>query len=77
MDHKMTNQEWSIFKKDQKRFNSLSSNRYYCYCGHSVLINPPETRTLCTHCGHWVYKDKQRYFKERLIGTINEHKDTN
>ena len=61
------------WKEDLRRFKSLSECRYYCYCGHSVIINPKETRVLCTYCGHWVYKDKQKYFKERLRGYINEN----
>ena len=31
-----------------------------------------ECRYYC-YCGHWVYKDKQKYFKERLKGYINEN----
>lgn len=73
MGKSMTREEWATFKNDNKRFKSLASSRYYCYCGHSVIINPKETRVLCTHCGHWVYKDKQRYFKERLRGYIHEN----
>ncbi len=76
MDHSMSRKEWVMFKTDAKRFKSLSNNRYYCYCGHSVVINPPETRTLCTHCGHWVYKDKKLYFKERLRGYIDGNKSS-
>lgn len=71
MDHSMTHEEWRTFNHDKKKFKSLAENRYYCYCGHSVVINPKETRVLCTYCGHWVYKDKQKYFKERLRGYIN------
>ena len=54
MDHSMTHEEWRTFNHDKKKFKSLAENRYYCYCGHSVVINPKETRVLCTHCGHSV-----------------------
>lgn len=70
MDHFMSVGEWRTFKHDNKKFKSLAKNRFYCYCGHSVIINPPETRGLCTHCGHWVYKDKRQYFKERMKGYL-------
>lgn len=60
MDYKMNSGEWMIFNKDKKRFKSLAKNRYYCYCGHSLIINPTEERTFCTHCGHWVYRDKKK-----------------
>ena len=60
MDHYMTNDEWQTFNHDTKKFKSLGNSRYYCYCGHSVIINPPEERVLCTHCGYWVYKDKRK-----------------
>ena len=72
MDYKMTPDEWKTFYKDQKKFKALAQNRYYCYCGHSVVINPREKRVMCRHCGHWVYKDKQEYFKERMKGILKD-----
>ena len=60
MDHSMSRNEWITFNHDRKRFKSLANSRFYCYCGHSVILNPKDTRVLCTHCGHWVYKDKRK-----------------
>lgn len=69
-DHSMTKNEWIMFNHDKKRFQSLEKSRFYCYCGHSVTINPPKDRVICTHCGHWVYRDKQKYFTERMKGIL-------
>lgn len=42
--------------------------RIYCSCGHSMIIFPFEHRNkkVCTHCGKYVYTNKQEEFKERL-----------
>lgn len=59
-DHKMTPGEWQLFNRQVKLDRVLEKNRYYCHCGHSVTIKPKENRIFCTHCGHWVYKDKKK-----------------
>lgn len=66
MDHTMTPEEWQTFNHDKKAFKVYSNNRYYCNCGHSVVIFPKENKILCTHCGHWVFKNKKDEFKYRL-----------
>ena len=87
MDHFMTHDEWRTFNKDEKKFKSLANARYYCYCGHSVIINKNEIRTFCTHCGHWVYKDKRKQrknielikkeeFRNKVRGVINGNKSS-
>lgn len=59
------------FHYETKRFNSLSTCRYYCKCGHSVTISAQQERVFCDWCKHWVYKDpveQQKYdeiMKER------------
>lgn len=62
-DHKMTQAEWQLFNHQKKLDRAIELNRYYCYCGHSVAILPKEERIFCTHCGHWVYKDKEKQRK--------------
>lgn len=59
-DHKMTPGEWQLFNHQKKLDKVIEKNRYYCYCGHSVTILPKESRVFCTHCGHWIYKDKRK-----------------
>lgn len=70
-DHKMTKSEWKSFNYQKKLDKVYEDNRFYCLCGHSVAILPNEKRVLCTHCGHWVYRDKKEMFKERLRGKLN------
>ena len=62
-DHEMTHKEWQLFNRLKKLDKTIEQNRYYCYCGHSVTIFPNEERIFCTHCGHWVYKDKEKQRK--------------
>lgn len=58
-EHQMTRGEWQMFNHQKKIDKLFENNRYYCRCGHSVVILPKETRTFCSFCGHWVYKDKK------------------
>ena len=37
-----------------------------CKCSHSVLFTGVKDRILCTHCGHYVYKDKKTELKYKL-----------
>ena len=59
-DYKMTPNEWLNFNHQKKIDRVYEENRYYCFCGHSVVILPRSTRTFCRHCGHWVFKDKKK-----------------
>lgn len=67
-DHKMTSNEWLNFNLQKKKDKVYELNRFYCYCGHSVVIRPTKIRTWCNYCGHWVYreKDKQEENIERI-----------
>lgn len=62
-DYFMTHGEWRTFKQDKKRFDSLRDYRYYCRCGHSVIISKGQDRTFCDWCKHWVYKDEEEQMK--------------
>lgn len=59
-DYKMTSNEWLIFNRQKKKDDVFNEHRYYCYCGHSVVIRPVKERTWCDHCGHWIYRDKKK-----------------
>lgn len=62
----MTNEEMI------KRVNEISKYKYYCKCGHSVIIYPMEGRNkkICSWCGNWVYVNKKEEFKEKIGGMI-------
>lgn len=62
-DWEMTKNEWAIFNRQKKVDRLFENIRYYCVCGHSVVIYPKEGRTLCSFCGHFVYKDKKKQKK--------------
>ena len=36
-----------------------------CSCGHTIAIVFAD-RTICSHCGKWVYRNKQIEFKYKL-----------
>ena len=59
-DHFMTPNEWKAFNHDKKLFNTLEKNRYYCKCGHSVIITPKYEKAFCDYCHRWIYKDEEK-----------------
>jgi hypothetical protein len=40
--------------------------KYRCSCGHRVIIPHWKDKALCSWCHHYVYKDKQIEFKEKM-----------
>ena len=75
-EYKMSSNEWQMFNHQKKSDKFYEKNRYYCLCGHSVVIFPKEIRVFCTYCGHWVYKDKRKQRKnvERIKQEDFRHK---
>lgn len=65
-EHKMTSDEWAIFNNDKKRFHFYSTQRQYCDCGHSVVIRADREKIICSHCGHWIFRNKKDEFVYRL-----------
>lgn len=59
-DYYMTQNEWKTFNQDEKLFKTLSDNRFYCQCGHSVIIAPKTEKVLCGYCKHLIYRDKDQ-----------------
>lgn len=47
--------------------------KFYCNCGHSILIYPPATKRICSWCGHYVFKDKNEEFRYRLKEQLKKH----
>lgn len=54
----MTQQEWKMFNWARKKDKAFQQHKYYCKCGHSLIIGASITNKLCTHCGRLVFKDK-------------------
>ena len=52
--------------KDELKASYYQDYVVYCKCGHSITFNPKHTKELCTHCGHYVYRDEKEKFKEML-----------
>ena len=52
--------------KDRKKLDDeFARLKVKCSCGHSVLLVLKD-RKICTHCGHWVYRDKETEFRYKL-----------
>ena len=58
-EYKMSKTEWQMFKYQKKLDNFIEKYRYYCECGHSVVILPKQEKVFCEQCGHYVYSNKK------------------
>ena len=56
----------SSFQEQQKLDSFIKNNlNIKCSCGHSIdLFN--KTKAICSHCGKWVFKNKDEEFRYRL-----------
>ena len=49
-----------------KYHNKICKIKHTCKCGHVVIIPVYKDRTLCGHCGFWVYKTPKLEFEYKL-----------
>jgi Zn finger protein HypA/HybF involved in hydrogenase expression len=52
-------------KEMDKKFNAITDATIKCKCSHSVVM-PNADRTICSHCGSWVYRTKAIEFKYKM-----------
>jgi len=57
---------YKLNENDSKIFKDITNNSVKCKCGHSVLM-AKQNKTICTHCGRWVFKNDAEEFKYRLM----------
>lgn len=55
-----------LFTLEVKASKQYENYKYYCKCGHSVIISPRKNKVLCNWCGHWVFKSEREEFKYRI-----------
>ena len=55
------------FKEIVKAEKERANYKRYCDCGHSIVFptNSKTNKTICSWCGHWIYKNDLEEFKER------------
>ena len=51
-------------------YEAKAPYRRYCKCGHTVTILTKNKRTICRHCGNYVFLEKQDEFKYRLLNSL-------
>lgn len=61
------------FKEDAKKLESIAKHRVKCKCSH-VIIMPKADRTICSHCGSYVYRTPQIEFKYKTIEKLRKQK---
>lgn len=68
--------KWNRGVKDNidKIQTERTQHRYYCKCGHSVIIRPKLDRTLCHWCNNLVFKNKQDEFRYRMQEQLKRKK---
>lgn len=66
-DYAMNHNEWQMFNRQKKLDKSLVNCKYYCRCGHTVIITPNQERGMCHWCNRWVYSDPVEQQKHDAI----------
>lgn len=56
--------------KEEIMDSVLSKYKVKCKCGH-VLIITNKDKVVCSHCGHYVYKNQKEEFKDRMRRVLN------
>lgn len=58
--------------EDDALIEELSKHRIKCKnCGHVVLL-PKQSKTICTHCGYYVFRNEREEFKQRLMEKLGK-----
>ena len=58
----------------QRETKERDKHKYYCSCGHSVIIPYDKDKKMCTWCKHWVIKkdiDEKRFFRDKVRQLLN------
>lgn len=58
----------------QKAEDERAKYKRYCKCGHSIIFTPSSktNKTICSWCGHWIYKNDFEEFKDKLNKNIKK-----
>lgn len=56
------------FKRDLIIEKDRAKYRRYCKCGHSIIFpkSCKSNKTICSYCGHYIFKNDKIEFEERL-----------
>jgi len=60
------------FYKEEKIAEEKSKYKVLCKCGTKTIIVNTD-KAICRGCGHWVYKNKQIEFKEKMREALNKN----
>lgn len=62
--------------KDDREFviraNELDKVKIACKCGHKTVVPVWVDKQICSWCGHYVYRNKQVEFKDKLKQRLKE-----
>lgn len=65
------------YNEDTRMFTELSKFTVRCKCSHTMVMAKAD-RTICSHCGNWVYRTPEIEFKYKMKESlIKEVKNDN
>lgn len=68
-----------ITSTGRRRTKAEITDSYYsiykvrCKCSHSVFMPYGVDKKICSHCGNYVYRNKECEFKEKLLKKLKEN----
>lgn len=63
--------EDSRYLERRKLDEELAKHKVKCKCGHTAIILDVD-KIICSHCGHYIYKNKKLEFRERMKKCLNK-----
>lgn len=58
--------------KDEMISSYYQEFMYRCQCSHTQLIPNQLDKVICSHCGRWIYRDKNTEFKDRMKSLLKK-----
>lgn len=66
IDKDTRGRQYKSFQEIVRDQNKIHDYMVKCKCSHTMLFTGSKDRLLCSHCGHYVYKDKKTEMKYKI-----------
>ena len=66
IDKDTRGRQYKSLQQVAKVQNKIQNYMVKCKCSHTLLFTENKDRLCCSHCGHYVYKDKKTEIKYKM-----------
>ena len=66
IDKNTLGKQYKSLKQLKNDYDKIQDYMVKCKCSHTILFTGRKDRLLCSHCGRYVYKDKDTEIKYKI-----------